>query len=267
MYSTHQASFGQDFAMPKVDALCTDEADAGADHRPISVTDLRVAEIPDHWPAPDQPRNMNKIISDDGEGYSTRRGSEFEFHWQYKDKYVGTVECQLGFDINANFDAVQRWYGRLDHKHGRYGRNVVEEPFKDVIRFVARQLKQRADDLGVRYGELALAFVQSLPYQADMGGYQRYASECLLDRQGDCSDTSVLYAALMDVRDIAVIFLEFPTHLMVGVRRETDINDLIDEATYYEHRSHRYYTAETTGWGWKVGQCDDCQRAVIYDCW
>lgn len=99
-----------------------------------------------------------------------------------------------------------------------------------------------------------IAFVQSLPYTSDIettpyDEYPRYPVETLFDRGGDCEDTSILVAALLDRMgyDVALLLLEDAQHMAVGVVI------LGTYGSYYEYDGKQYFYLETTGDGWEIG--------------
>lgn len=133
----------------------------------------------------------------------------------------------------------------------------VTHPLDDaVVDLLAQEIKEACAAEG--YGEqhavrMACAFVQSLDYCADAATtgydeYPRYPVETLVDRGGDCEDTSILMAALLDTMGYGVVFIEFPgEHAAVGVLGE----DM--PGCYYEYVGGKYYYLETTGDGWDIG--------------
>lgn len=99
-----------------------------------------------------------------------------------------------------------------------------------------------------------ISFVQSLPYTSDRvtsgyDEYPRYPIETLVDRGGDCEDTSILTAALLYQMGYDVILLTFPNHVAVGIWC-----DYIPDAWYYTVNGRDYYYLETTGKGWEIGE-------------
>jgi hypothetical protein len=108
--------------------------------------------------------------------------------------------------------------------------------------------------------EFAIAFVQSLPYSADsvttpFDEYPRYPIETLVDMGGDCEDTSILLASLLDRMGHGVVFLIFAGtetaegHAAIGVAGIAG-----SLGTYWEYAGSRYYYLETTGTGWAIGE-------------
>lgn len=105
--------------------------------------------------------------------------------------------------------------------------------------------------------EFALTFVQSLPYTIDSvttpyDEYPRYPIETLVDNGGDCEDTSILLASLLDKMGYGVVLIVFPDHIAVGVKGGENIY-----GTFWEYNGDKYYYLETTGTGWRIGQLPD----------
>jgi len=96
--------------------------------------------------------------------------------------------------------------------------------------------------------------VQSLPYTSDnettgYDEYPRYPIETLVDNGGDCEDTAILAAALIDAMGYGVVLLRFPTHMAVGVKGSDSLY-----GTYWTYQDQRYYYLETTGANWEIGE-------------
>jgi len=99
---------------------------------------------------------------------------------------------------------------------------------------------------------LVIAFVQSLPYTSDdvttaFDEYVRYPLETLVDGGGDCEDTSILTSALLEAMNNAVVLLNFPGHVAVGVNVDGVFG------SYFSYEEENYYYLETTGEGWEIG--------------
>jgi len=113
--------------------------------------------------------------------------------------------------------------------------------------------------------DFVIAFVQSLPYTEDdvatrWDEYPKYPVETLFDRGGDCEDTSILVAALLDRLgyDVAILILDDEDHAAVGV----SIRGIY--GTYYEYEGEEYFYLETTGDGWKIGEMPDFEDTYAY---
>jgi len=100
---------------------------------------------------------------------------------------------------------------------------------------------------------LVISFVQSLPYTYDnvskgFDEYPRYPVETLVDMEGDCEDTSILAAALLDAMNYDVILINPPGHMAVGV------NIPGTYGTYWSYNDEEYFYLETTEEGWEIGE-------------
>jgi len=141
----------------------------------------------------------------------------------------------------------------------------------EYIESLALELKDCADNEGWSSFELVsftLAFVQSLEYTSDSvttgyDEYPRYPIETLVDEGGDCEDTSVLFATLIqaDPIDIDAVLLilpaDSPEHMAAGVAGGSGT-----QGAYYEYDGRNYYYCETTGEGWMVGDIPNDYRYV-----
>ena len=104
---------------------------------------------------------------------------------------------------------------------------------------------------------LTVAFVQSLEYTSDdlttgFDEYPRYPYETLYESGGDCEDTAILTAALLQELGYGVVLIELPGHMAVGVKCSEDTSGY-----YYLDNGIRYCYLETTNINWEVGQLPD----------
>ena len=98
-----------------------------------------------------------------------------------------------------------------------------------------------------------LAWVQSLPYTSDAvttpyDDYPRFPVETLYDNGGDCEDTTYLYMAIMTIWGYGSIMINPPNHLAPGIKGADNL-----PGYYWEYQGSKYYYAETTGDGWRIG--------------
>lgn len=105
-----------------------------------------------------------------------------------------------------------------------------------------------------------VAFVQSLPRSphsenAGYDNYPKYPLETLVDQGGDSEDTAVLTAALLQELGYGVVLLQYPDHVAVGVKGDTNLT-----GTYFVFQDSRYYYLETAGQNWKPGEIPDAYR-------
>ena len=135
---------------------------------------------------------------------------------------------------------------------------VNESEYDPCIRNLVAEFSETASTRGFSDRGIAnfiAAFVQSMPYTVDYDTkkrdeYPRYPVETLFERGGDCEDTSILVATLLDSMGIDVVLLEltYENHMAVG------INVPVSYGTYYEYLGEKYWYLETTAEGWKLGE-------------
>lgn len=109
------------------------------------------------------------------------------------------------------------------------------------------------------------AFTQYIEYRSDTEdtGYEEYWKfplETLYDMGGDCEDTSILLAALMEAMGYDSALLLFPGHMATGVSADGL------SGTYYPYGGLNYYYCETTATGYRVGDTPsniDVSRATV----
>jgi outer membrane murein-binding lipoprotein Lpp len=103
---------------------------------------------------------------------------------------------------------------------------------------------------------LIARFTQSLPHtnqdvKTPYDEYPRYPLETLVEQGGDSEDTSILAATILSMLDFEVVFLSYgpQKHVAIGVY-------MPGTGGYnWEYQGKRYYSLETTGEYWQLGEC------------
>ncbi|MBR1513085.1 MAG: transglutaminase domain-containing protein [Bacteroidales bacterium] len=181
---------------------------------------------------------------------------EVEHSWKFKGK-----ECSITLNISKKlYD-----YYRNDREHLAYTYKfnedelppnyfgfVLSEHDRPVMRAIAEEFSKTAATELERI-QLALTFVQSLPYafdanSKDVDEYVRYPIETLVDGCGDCEDKVALLAAILYEMGADYILLVLPEHMALGVHCEG-----VESRRYLMFQDKRYYYLETTTAGWQVG--------------
>jgi len=109
-----------------------------------------------------------------------------------------------------------------------------------ILRFVQKSVKYEFDDKSCGVEE-----------------YWRFPVETLVDQEGDCEDTSLLFASIMDTLDYDIVLLLYNIeeegeelgHLAVGIHLEGNHGHYVEDNT-----GKRYYYCETTNGVFSVGQ-------------
>ena len=98
--------------------------------------------------------------------------------------------------------------------------------------------------------DVVISFVQNLHYITDdttgFDEYPKFPVESLVDKGGDCEDTSILLSHLLEAMDINTALLTLPGHMAVGV-------ELNATGVHWETENHTYYYLETTVPNWEIG--------------
>lgn len=135
-----------------------------------------------------------------------------------------------------------------------------------VVKDLADELLSNAESQNyndITIANFILKFVQAtIIYRLDdetkgCQEYWRFPVETLVDKYGDCEDTSVLYAAFMDALsyEVALLFYswlengEKVGHLAVGLHLEGNHGSYVEDEA-----GTRYYYCETTTTAYSIGQ-------------
>ena len=152
-----------------------------------------------------------------------------------------------------------RWYNQIrSYKRQRqynfyYLLPIVQEGTKslqDLIREFSRIMPRTWN--AEQKVTFVLTFVQSLPYTKDIATgydeYYKYPIETLAESEdsGDCEDTSVLFASLLNGLNFKVALIALPGHIAVGVKGNF-------HGTFFPHENNKYFYCETTRTGWNLG--------------
>jgi hypothetical protein len=183
--------------------------------------------------------------------YARRDGSKITYNWLYN--FDGQfTEMSLWLDFRRGWQYMQDVYKTKSHKENSFYRRFVDDdPFDQDGKVLADELAKIAERYQYDNAKVALSFVQSLPHDPDIGFYQRYAIECLIDRKGDCSDKSVLLMAILAYMGYETITLEYPTHLAVGISDYGHKNSYYGQR--YSYNGFYFYYADANALGVGIG--------------
>lgn len=164
--------------------------------------------------------------------------------------------------------SLGEYYKKRTGRSGEFQQYVADTYDQGVISTIVEQFEslQEEYDLSKReVVDLAVGFVQGLRYTEDSvtssyDQYSNYPVETLIQQGGDCEDSAILMAALIQELGYGCVLLELrpsdaPNHMALGILGDRSIN-----GTYYEYNDNRYYFLETTGKGWGVGDIPDDYR-------
>jgi len=139
-----------------------------------------------------------------------------------------------------------------------YATHPLDDNFTSTI---AGELKSRAVKQGYDAEEtvnFAASFVQNFAYREDIGEYPNYPVETLVDKGGDCEDTAILAAALLQAMGYDSVLIRFSPvteggagHMAVGVAVPG-----VSGGRSYSYDGKTYYYLETTS-PWPLGEIPD----------
>jgi len=171
---------------------------------------------------------------------------EYTWTWEGAERSVSIVVPEA---LHEYYSAKAR-YPSAD-----YLGYVLHPDDDDYVAVLAREFEVIRIEENLTQAELmrlVVSFIQSLEYEAEnpssgLGEYPKYPLETLVDNGGDCEDTSILMANLMEYMGYNVSLLLLPNHMAVGLAANaTGVHWTVDGVTYYY--------IETTTSGWNVGQ-------------
>lgn len=129
---------------------------------------------------------------------------------------------------------------------------IMEGYDDEAVKEVAEAITKKAAELGADEAELALLLVQSINYEVDAlyapyDDYPKYPVETMVDGSGDCEDTVILLASLLKNLGRNSVLIYSPGHVGLGVAGNY-------KGRYFEYKGDRWFYAETTSYGWKLGE-------------
>lgn len=173
--------------------------------------------------------------------------------WEYKDDYW---KCHFDIDKSV-YEYYQQKPAHQISQVDELATFVISENDRVCLRELIRKILLIGEKAGYSDDENVynvVAFVQSLKYVTDEKSkgceeYYRYPVETLVDGEGDCEDSSILIAAILQEMGYGVVFLAYEGHLALGLRAVGAI-----PGSYYTFRGGNYYYLETTNSGWHMGE-------------
>ena len=182
---------------------------------------------------------------------------EVEHTWEYNKKNC-TISLNISKQLYSYFryereHLAYRYRFQNDELPPNYYSFMLSEHDRPVMQAVAHEFSRNANSERERI-DLALTFVQSLPYaqDADSKGtdeYVRYPIETLVDGCGDCEDKVALLTALLYEMNVDFVLLVLPEHMAIAVHC-----DGVEAERYLPFQGKRYFYLETTMDGWQIGQ-------------
>jgi hypothetical protein len=139
--------------------------------------------------------------------------------------------------------------------------NYYRGSLKKISDYLIRYLKKKKTDTRIDRIEIAMKFVQDIPYgvpseyrteKSKYGGYKHddgvYAPiEVLIKGYGDCDSKTFLFVCILSymINPDDIIFVKGKNHLLSAVKNTKEIVG----GMYFNHEGGKYYICETAGPG------------------
>lgn len=138
-----------------------------------------------------------------------------------------------------------------------YVSDPADDPYMAQLVRTFRDIKEKNSLSDAQTVQGVISFVQSLEYKTDADStgydeYPKYPLETLMDKSGDCEDSSILLASLLREMGYGAVLLDLPGHMAVGVKGSDTL-----PGSYYLVDGIHYYYVETTGPNWQIGEIPD----------
>jgi hypothetical protein len=189
----------------------------------------------------------------------------------------------FGFTADGRTNG-QQWTADYFIYKSAYAREAIRDHGRSREEFVSYEMQNgfagelasllsdiaNANDLTDKHEqvEFVIDFVQRLPYVPDdvstgYNDYTKFSVESLTELGGDCEDTAVMLAGVLQSEPFAydMVLIQPPGHMAAGIYG----SDL--EGTYWEFEGRTYYYIETTGEGWGIGDIParyENEKAYLY---
>jgi len=175
------------------------------------------------------------------------------YEWEY-DGIGWSWELRMPKSMYEYFRGIPR---PSTTNYSVYVTHPWDNPYIDGMVGKIREAAEAKDYGKYQMEEFAIAFVQSMPYTVDSvtspyDEYPRYPAETLVDGGGDCEDTAILLASLLDSMGVGVVLLRLPEHMAVGVKGGDNVH-----GAYWSLDGDKYFYIETVGSGWRIGDLPD----------
>jgi hypothetical protein len=193
------------------------------------------------------------------------------FRWTAIDGGVHTTEVRVPEALFLAHRETPRFADRL-----AWGRYALAEEDRPILADLARRIAPADGNPEEEYFGLMnlIFFVQQIPYEPDNSTdsyiegalprharpvkdgieYPKYPAETLVDGKGDCEDSAILLAGLLDALGYDTVLLLYPDHMALGIRMD-GFHPYYAKYTpkYFDYGGkHYYYVEGTTYYGGKV---------------
>jgi competence protein ComEC len=176
---------------------------------------VMTTSTPTPTPSEKLPASTVELPSVIGEETSSTELIPVNYSWTYNGKWSWEGKIPL---------SLYEYYRKLPRpptkNYSVYVTHPLDDPYIDRLVEKIKNAAQQEGYTAYQTVEFAAAFVQSLPYTVDSvttpyDEYPRYPIETLVDKGGDCEDTSILLASIIDKIGYGVVLIILPNHCCI----------------------------------------------------
>ena len=199
---------------------------------------------------------LNQNVAELQKEVDTAENTEFSLSYSFSYQYYDfvwnlriPVKEYLYYSEKPRITDTSKYTTMVTDTHADYLLNVLVNKIKDAALSYDLKPTDTVNFVG--------AFIQSLvnadkntatPYD----DYPRYPIETLFNQGGDCEDTSILAAALLQrlaFKEVVFVF-DNPKHAALGIDVTIPLG-----ANEWEYQATKYFYLETVGNDWTLGHC------------
>jgi len=182
--------------------------------------------------------------------------STFIYYTDYGESF-NIMNMQIPYDTYKYYHEQQSHPSFPDYNLDGYKMYIT--PNEPIITSIVSKIKVQTGS-EEELANALLDFVQSKSFTLSNRYYPtdeyKYPIEALVSMGGDCDTHAFLYATLLKAAGFKVLlaFTSDRSHLGVAVHLTNEPTHCEQNYYYFTQDGVRYYYAETTGWGWMVGE-------------
>jgi len=201
--------------------------------------------------------------------------------------FYGLSQANLDYDalpthVSYEISYSEYFFHRLTLEHPSHSSSSLIEVAQNIAGYcrpdsvssiaedIAAVVNDPLDDECIIDGLLTFCqdrgdFESSIHYISDgIDDFSKYPIETLAEGGGDCEDKSILFASLVRGIGYEVRICIIPGHAFVAVKLDSTPLYGSGEGWHITIGDDNYYTCETTGYGWLIGDLPEDNRVSVY---
>jgi len=203
------------------------------------------------------PTPTTKILMGNNVSSNLSDNKHVSYSWSLKGTNF-TLELDIPTRLHDSYASKTRILTSNPSVYSLYVSHPDDDEYLSYIAEAIKQMAQKAGFSADDYLKSIIRFVRSIKYSDDFKStgfdeYPKYPIETLVDGTGDCEDSSILLASILQAAGIPSVLLltnntVIPGHCSVGIAGE-GTSDLIS----YEYDNKKYFYVEATNIDLAIG--------------